>query len=113
MPRPKSNKPKPGLLDGYRTYDPQAEGYGNPAGWRESFHTRMGMDEAKATLGNDDPLTMFGLKMGATWQQIKSAFRKLACKWHPDLNPAPEATKMMQKINAAYVILEARYGSGN
>lgn len=33
---------------------------------------------------------------------VKKLYRELAMKWHPDINPSPEATAMMQQINAAY-----------
>lgn len=36
---------------------------------------------------------------------IVAAYRKLAGKYHPDLNSAPEAVGRMQEINAAYAIL--------
>ena len=42
----------------------------------------------------------------ATQDEIKKAFRKLAKKYHPDLNPDdPNANDTMQKITAAYEVL--------
>jgi hypothetical protein len=42
---------------------------------------------------------------------IKSHYRALAMQFHPDRNPAPDATRIMQEINAAYVAaLEASDG---
>ena len=113
MPRTTTDTPKKkrSLLDGYAKYDPSAEGYGSASEWRETFRARMSLDEAAACLGEDDPLTILGLTAKATWQEVKSAFRRLAKKFHPDLNPSPEATAKMQRINAAYVILEKRYGN--
>jgi len=36
---------------------------------------------------------------------ITVAYKRLARKYHPDLNPSPEATRRMQAINTAYQIL--------
>ena len=41
----------------------------------------------------------------ATQEQIKKAFRTLAKKYHPDVNKAPNAKEMMQKITEAYEVL--------
>jgi len=51
----------------------------------------------------DDPYKILGLTPGATDEQIKQAYRRLAKKYHPDMNPDdPAAAKMMNDINAAY-----------
>ena len=36
---------------------------------------------------------------------IKAAYRKLAAKYHPDMNKAPDAMEKMKQINAAYEVL--------
>ena len=95
-----------GFMDGYRTYD-TSEGYGSAWDWKKSFHQRMNKEEADEILGTDDPYEILGVKRGASNTEIKSAFRKLAKIWHPDLNPGriDEATAKMKKINAAYSLL--------
>ena len=41
----------------------------------------------------------------ATHNQIKKAYKRGASKWHPDRNNSLDATKSMQLINEAYLIL--------
>ncbi len=46
-----------------------------------------------------------GVSPGATADEIKKAYRKLARKYHPDINKSPEAEEKFKEINAAYEIL--------
>ena len=96
-----------GFLDGYKTYDPERNGYGSPRQWRRAFYKKMSSGEAKAILNEDDPYIMLNIAKNATLKQIRKAFYREALKWHPDRNPGniEKATKMMQKINAAYNLL--------
>ena len=51
----------------------------------------------------DDPYQVLGLSPNATDEEIKQAYRRLAKKYHPDLNPGdPVAARKMQQVNAAY-----------
>lgn len=53
-----------------------------------------------------DYYKILGLNKKASQAEIKSAFRKLARKLHPDLNPNdPEAKKKFQEINEANEVL--------
>ena len=36
---------------------------------------------------------------------IQAAYRRLAAKYHPDVDPSPEATERMKLLNAAYGVL--------
>ena len=51
----------------------------------------------------DDPYKVLGLERGASDEEVKKAYRRLAKKYHPDANPGDEAAaRKMQEINAAY-----------
>jgi molecular chaperone DnaJ len=43
------------------------------------------------------------LKQNASIDDVKSAFRKLAFKYHPDLNTSASAAKKFREVNEAYV----------
>jgi DnaJ-class molecular chaperone len=105
MTRVKTNKPKKGFCDGYKTYDPEVEGYGDAAQWKKAFNQRMGYEEAKTILSDEDPYTILEILPGASLTEIKKAYRRLAMKWHPDKNKDIDTTEKMQKIIAAYTFL--------
>jgi molecular chaperone DnaJ len=53
-----------------------------------------------------DPYEVLGLERGASGDEVKSAFRRLAQRFHPDKNPGDEgAQQKFKEINAAYQIL--------
>ena len=43
-----------------------------------------------------------GLKMNATQDEIRSAYKRLAVKYHPDKNTDPDAEEKFKKISEAY-----------
>src|SRR6267378_3949870 len=53
-----------------------------------------------------DYYKILGVERGATDAEIKSAFRKLARKHHPDVNPNnKDAERKFKEINEAYQVL--------
>ena len=51
----------------------------------------------------NDPYKVLGVDRNASDDEIKQAYRRLAKKYHPDLNPGDaEAARKMQEVNAAY-----------
>ena len=54
-----------------------------------------------------DPYKVLGVSPNASDEEIKKAYRNLAKKYHPDLNPGDAyAAQKMQEINAAYDMLK-------
>ena len=50
-----------------------------------------------------DPYEVLGVPRGASEEEVTKAYRALAKKYHPDLNPGDEeAARQMSEINEAY-----------
>lgn len=57
-------------------------------------------------MSNRDLYEVLGISRTATPDEIKSAYRSLARKFHPDVNPEnPEAEERFKEIGAAYAVL--------
>src|ERR1700743_1089544 len=54
----------------------------------------------------DDPYQVLGVERTATQAEIQKAYRALAKRHHPDLNPGkPEAEERFKAVSAAYSLL--------
>ena len=52
-----------------------------------------------------DYYEVLGVPKGASMDQIKQAYRKLALQYHPDRNKAPDAAERFKEISEAYAVL--------
>lgn len=53
-----------------------------------------------------DYYAILGIEKTAAQDEIRRAYRKLAKKYHPDVNKAPDAEKKYKDINEAYEVLK-------
>ncbi|MCQ2564840.1 MAG: molecular chaperone DnaJ [Clostridia bacterium] len=64
-------------------------------------------------MANKDYYATLGVDRNASEDQIKSAYRQLAKKYHPDLNKTPEAAEKFKEINEAYSVLSDKDKKAN
>lgn len=56
-------------------------------------------------MSDRDYYEVLGVPKNATAEEVKSAFRRLARQYHPDVNKAPDAEERFKEINEAYAVL--------
>ncbi len=56
-------------------------------------------------MASKDYYEILGIPKGASKEQVKDAYRKLALQFHPDRNKAPEAEERFKEITEAYAVL--------
>lgn len=64
-------------------------------------------------MANNDYYSTLGVGKNASDDEIKSAYRQLAKKYHPDLNKTPEAAEKFKEINEAYSVLSDKEKRAN
>lgn len=55
---------------------------------------------SRGTSGGGDPYTVLGLAQTATESEIKRAYRRLALKFHPDVDDSPEVSVLGLALDA-------------
>ena len=64
-------------------------------------------------MANKDYYSTLGVNKNASEDEIKSAYRQMAKKYHPDLNKTPEAAEKFKEINEAYSVLSDKTKRSN
>jgi hypothetical protein len=81
---------------------------------QEQLPQELGSDYeegVKSMTMNNDSWKILGLKGGESISEIKSAYKSMALKWHPDKNYNSEESEMMfRKISEAYKKLTSQTG---
>ena len=92
-----------------KQYNPKKEGYGNPDEWQNDFKQRMYANEKKEKRKKRIP-ELEELYNCKTISELKSVYRRLVNKYHPDkAGDTPENNKMTQNIIETYNELKLQF----
>ena len=72
---------------------------------RTSSSSSTSLQMSSRTGSSRDFYSILGVSRAADAAEIKSAYRKLAKKFHPDANPGKDTTTEFQEVNRAYEVL--------
>lgn len=100
--------------------NPTAFGLANDGDWSVVFPETALREWFNAEARPDEVTTLYavlGIPNAATETDVKSAYRRLARTWHPDVCREPDAREQFQRIQHAYEILReprtrAKYDAG-
>jgi DnaJ-class molecular chaperone len=63
--------------------------------------------------GSPADYAALNLDMGAEMDDVKSAYRREALKWHPDTNSDPDAISNFRRVSDAYTNIKSAHASPN
>jgi hypothetical protein len=106
--------------DGQPTAFGYTRGPHNFQEWGAIFPERVLREWFNAEARPDETPTLYatlGIKASATPDEVKSAYRRLARSWHPDVCKEPDAKEQFMRIQRAYEVLRspatrAKYNAG-
>ena len=88
-------------------YKTDPRGPGDAGQWRAAFSHRMGLDAAREAVGDDSPWGILGVARDATWETVRSAYRRLVKQHHPDRGGD---AALFRRTQGAFELLEHQYG---
>ncbi|CDW77071.1 UNKNOWN [Stylonychia lemnae] len=68
-------------------------------------YSKEDVERCKAIINKKDYYDILGVTKTATEDEVKKAYKKLALKFHPDKNRAPNATDAFKKVSQAFACL--------
>uniref|UniRef100_A0A7S3A3K0 J domain-containing protein n=1 Tax=Rhodosorus marinus TaxID=101924 RepID=A0A7S3A3K0_9RHOD len=97
----------PGMLQGRVAYGRHSEFHGMSIGRVASAQVHGAKrDAVRMEVRMDvDYFGILGVGRCATARELKTAYRKKARQYHPDLNPSDSATEKFQQCTIAYEVL--------
>lgn len=85
--------------------NPSNNAYFSPSLHTYKDQTTTSLNMSTRNSNDVDYYRLLGVSRSADAREIKSAYRKLAKKYHPDANPGEDTTEKFQQLNRAYEVL--------